>query len=346
MSNKGHSGNFFEDFEIGARFPCPTPRVITDADCVAYIAHTGDRSPLYCNAEGLVHPLIVFHTVLGQTVRQISLNAVANLGYAELLWRHPVRTGDEISTEVEIIGLKENTNRESGIVYVRTEGKNQRGEDVLSFFRWVMVRKRRKDETPFAASPVVPILQQEVSVDRLQGGQAPPTETRSTGGRSFFEDYVVGEDIDHVDGMTINASDHMNFTRLYQNSARVHFDALATGGKPLVYGGLVLSIGYAQSFSGLEQRGGIRAINAGTHANPVYSGDTLYTLTQVLEKHPLGKNEGALRLRMVVLKNERPRNGFDPWVVDPATQKRRYQQNVVLDLDYWESMARRSSHVA
>jgi 2-methylfumaryl-CoA hydratase len=146
--------------------------------------------------------------------------------------------------------------------------------------------------------------------------------------------------------MTVNASDHMAFTRLYQNSARVHFDALATGGRPLVYGGLIISIGYAQSFNGLEQRGGIRAINAGTHANPVHSGDTLFSLTKVQDKHELGASEGALRLRLIVVKNERPRNGFEPMVVDRSTKKSRYHPNVVLDLDYWEVVARRGSHAS
>ncbi len=343
MTSKGAIENFFEDFTVGGRFVCPTPRVLTDADRVGYIAHTGDRSPLFCDADNLVHPLIVFHTVLGQTVRQISLNAVANLGYAEVLWHTPVRTGDVIATDVEVVGLKENSNRESGIVYVRTIGRNQRSEPVLTYYRWVMVRKRSSVETPFLGNPVVPDLNATVRVDQLSGGRPLPiVDTRTTGGRFFFEDYSVGEGIEHRDGTTINSSDHMNFTRLYQNSARVHFDALTTGGRPLVYGGLVLSIGYAQAFNGLEQRLGIRAINGGTHANPVHSGDTLYSFTRVVDKHELNQTHGALRLQLLVTKNERPSEDFDPGVTDPSTKKRRYHQSVVLDLDYWELIGRRN----
>src|SRR5437867_6146292 len=100
--NKGSVQNYFEDFEIGQTFDCPTPRVLTNADRVAYIAFTGDRTPRFCNAKGLIHPLIVFHTALGQTVRQISLNALANLGYAEMIWGAAVSIGDEIRTRAKI----------------------------------------------------------------------------------------------------------------------------------------------------------------------------------------------------------------------------------------------------
>jgi len=207
-----------------------------------------------------------------------------------------------------------------------------------------MVRKRSAVETPFLDNPVIPTLQPMVKADQLSGDHpGPDIESRSTDGRFLFEDYSVGECIDHVDGTTINSSDHMSFTRLYQNSARVHFDAIITGGKPLVYGGLVLSIGYAQAFNGMEQRLGLRAINSGSHANPVYSGDTLYSLTRVVDKQELSKGGGALRLQLLVLKNERPPAGFEPHMVDPATGKKRYHRNVVLDLDYWELIARRSS---
>lgn len=334
--------NYFEDFSIGTLFRCPTPRVLTDADRVAYIALTGDRSPLYCNAAGLVHPLIVFHTVLGQTVRQISLNAVANLGYAELRWRLPVVVGDEIRTEAEIVGLKENSNRRSGIAYIRTTGYNQHHRPVLSYTRWVMVQKREEQETPYLSAPVIPRHGPSVLPDDLDRAGIQPMATETSGGLFWFDDYTKGEWIDHEDGMTINRSDHMTFTRLYQNSARVHFDAIATDGTPLVYGGLPVSIGYAQAYNGLENRLGIRAINGGVHANPVHAGDTLYSLTQILETTALDAQIGALRLRLIVLKNKRPNEDFQPKRLDQKTGKERYDPDVVLDLDYWELMDRRT----
>jgi len=343
MTNKGLIQNFFEDFEVGRKLTCPTPRVLTDADRVAYISFTGDRTPLYCSSAGSVHPLIVFHTVLGQTVRQISLNAVANLGYAEMVWHRPVRVGDEIHTTIEIIGLKENSNRQSGIVYARTTGSNQHGEPVLSYCRWVMVRKNREAETSYLRDPVVPTVAPLVPTGHLAGTPPNHFSPRDTGGNFFLEDYSVGERIYHSDGQTINSSDHMSFTRLYQNSARVHFDAITTGGKPLVYGGLIISLGYAQAFSGFENRLGIKAINAGTHANPAYAGDTAYCFTEVLDRVSLSDLHGALRLRMFVVKNHQPDESFSPMNDSTSSNTQRYHPAVVLDLDYWELMATRRS---
>src|SRR5690606_18874427 len=89
-----------------------------------------------------VDDLLVFHIVFGKTVPDISLNAVANLGYANCRFLKAVYPGDTLTAVSEIIGLRENSNRKSGIVYVRSRGLNQAGEDVLDYVRWVMVRKR------------------------------------------------------------------------------------------------------------------------------------------------------------------------------------------------------------
>ena len=338
--NKGSVQNFFEDFEIGQTFNCPTPRVLTNADRVAYIAFTGDRTPRFCDAKGLIHPLIVFHTVLGQTVRQISLNAQANLGYAEVLWGNAVSIGDEIRTKAQIVGLKENSNQSTGIVYVKTTALNQWGEVVLEYYRWVMVKKNREDATAFLRAPVVPKLATSVTAGKLPKHSPDPFCMKTTGGRFLFEDYETGERIFHIDGTTINASDHMSFTRLYQNTAKVHFDGILTCGKPLVYGGLPISLGYAQSFNGLENRLGIVAVNGGAHANPVHSGDTLYSFTDVLEKVEFSERHGALRLRLIVVKNEQPEQVKNFQIKGSEERKEVYNSNVILDFDYWEPLAK------
>ncbi len=342
--NKGSTSNLFEDFRLGQEFECPTPRVLTDADRVAYIVHTGDRTPHFCNARGIVHPLIVFHTVLGQTVRQISLNARANLGYAELMWHKPVFVGDEVRTSAKVIGLKENSDQKSGIVFVKTVGVNQRNESVLEYMRWVMVKKNRESATPYLRDPVAPNMAKSVTVDKLSSHSPDPCIPSATGGRFFWEDYAVGEVVFHEEGTTVNSSDHMNFTRLYQNSARVHFDSILTNGKPLVYGGLPLSVGYAHQFNGFENRSGIAAINGGSHVNPTYSGDTLYSCTQIVERSNFSPSLGALRLRLIVCKNENPASvpDFQIMRLNPQTQKEEYRPSVVLDLDFWELVGKKS----
>ena len=130
----------------------------------------------------------------------------------------------------------------------------------------------------------------------------------------------------------------MSFTCSFQNSARVHFDAIETDGKPLVFGGYVMSIGYAQMLNGMDNRLGLVAINGGTHAHPVYAGDTLYSMTEIIQADGLGDSPvGALRCRLRVFKNENPAHNPDR-TYGPS----RDEPSVVLDLDLWELMPKTS----
>ena len=83
----------------------------------------------------------------------------------------PVYPGDTLSATSEVIGLRENSNRTSGVVYVRTTGRNQNGEPVLEYVRWVMVRKR--DAASPAPAAVVPELAERVDPAAL-GAAVPP----------------------------------------------------------------------------------------------------------------------------------------------------------------------------
>src|SRR5436305_4607490 len=142
---KTNPGNFFEDFRLGQAIRHAVPRTVTAGDVALYTGLTGSRFALPSSdsfAQGLglarapVDDLLVFHIVFGRTVADISLNAVANLGYAECRFLAPVYAGDTLSSVSEVIGLKENSNGKTGTVYVRSTGFNQRGEEVLSYVRW------------------------------------------------------------------------------------------------------------------------------------------------------------------------------------------------------------------
>ena len=161
--SKTNTGNFFEDFKVGQEFRHATPRTLTEADAALNIGLYGSRfainsSDVFARAIGLprapLDDLLVFHVVIGKTVPDISLNAVANLGYAEFRWGAAVYPGDTLSVRSTVLGLRENSNRASGVVWVRSTGSNQRGEMVLDYVRWVMVHKRDPQAT--VAAPVVP----------------------------------------------------------------------------------------------------------------------------------------------------------------------------------------------
>ncbi len=341
--SRAWQGNFFEDFELGASVQCPTPRTLTHGDAATYLALTGDRTPGYCGPAGAAHPLVVFHAVFGQTVRSISLNARANLGYAGIRWHRPVPYGSTLRTRYEVVGLKENSSGETGIVWVRTTGVDENDRVVLTFWRWVMINKRDAAPTRWADDPVVPDLPSRVEPTELVAVGPSDIPAEDSGARWVFDDYQPGERIFHGDAMAVNASDHMSFTRLFQNSARVHFDAAGMNGRPLVYGGVVISLGYALAFNGLEGRVGICAINGGTHANPTHAGDTLYACSDVLEVAPVNDELGALRLRLIVTRDADPSAdpAFAAQIPDPRRPGRtKYRPDVVLDLDYWELVRR------
>jgi 2-methylfumaryl-CoA hydratase len=357
VSTKTNDGNFFEDFQAGAELPHAVPRTITEGDASLYIALTGDRYPVHCSAEfarslgyrrETVNDLLAFHIVFGKTVNDISLNAVANLGYAAVRFLAPVYPGDTVRSVSRVIGKRENKSGTNGIVWVKTTGTNQHGEPVLDYYRWVMVQKR--DATRPTGANDQPDLPKEVRPEELRPHRELDLsryESWASGGRAFWEDYEKGERIDHVDGMTIEESDHMLATRLYQNTARVHFDAFAARdtrfGKRLIYGGHIISLARSLSFNGLENVLGILAWNAGVHANPTFAGDTIYAYSEILDRAPIPGREdcGALRARLVAVKNTCLRKEPIPLKVEHEG-KHVYHPNVVLDLDYWLLVPRRT----
>ncbi len=349
---KTNIGNFFEDFRLGQKLVHATPRTLHAGDAALYTALYGGRFALqsadaFAQALGYARAplddLLVFHTVFGKTGPDISLNAVANLGYAEGRFLKPVFAGTTLSAISEVIGLRENSNKQTGVVYVRTQGLDQTGETVLSYVRWVMVRKR-DPEAPVGEAHV-PKLAEAIAADAIEpppGTDFARMDCAQSGSAHLWGDYEPGEKIDHVDGMTVEEAEHMMATRLYQNTARVHFNQHSEGkgrfGRRLVYGGHVISIARALSFNGLANALSIAAINGGRHVNPLFAGDTVFAWSQVLDKRPVAaRNDvGVLRLRLVATKNLPCREFPDK---DSLGQ---YPAEVVLDFDYWALLPRRS----
>jgi 2-methylfumaryl-CoA hydratase len=344
--SKARLGNYFEDFSVGQVLAHATPRTLTTGDAALYAALYGPRfavqsSDVFAKAIGYprapLDDLLVFHTVFGKTVPDISLNAVANLGYAECRFLKAVYPGDTLSATSEVIGLRENANRASGVVYVRTSGRNQHGEAVLAYVRWVMVRKR--DTASPAPAPVVPKPAERVDPATL--GAAVPElavvryDFGLAGSAYRWGDYALGEKINHIDGMTLEEAEHQIATRLYQNTARVHFNqheqAQGQFKRRLVYGGVVISLARALSFNGLANAFHIAGINGGRHVAPCFAGDTIYAWSEVLETAEIAARTdiGALRVRLVAVKN---RTCADFPLRNSAGE---YADGVIGDLDLW-----------
>ena len=268
MSTKATSGNEFEDFTTGLEIDHAVPRTITEGDAALYIALTADRHPLHCDAEfarslgferETVNDLLVFHTVLGKTVPDLSLNAIANLGYADLRFGVPVYPGDTLKARSAVLGRRESSRGDSGVVWVRTTGRNQRGEGVLTFIRWFLVSKRDPQtptgaddapETPASVAASALYIPPELDLDGF--------DPAVTGGRAWWGDYEPGERIDHVEGVAVEEAEQQMAARLYQNVARAHFNAHALKeshfGRRVLYGGHVISVARALAFNGLSGR--------------------------------------------------------------------------------------------
>ncbi len=346
------TGYFFDDYKFGQKFVHATPRTITAGDVALYQALTGSRNPLHCSepfARALGYPtmpvddLLVFHIGFGKTVADISYNAVANLGYADCRFVEPVFVGDTLRAETEVIGLKANSNGKTGVVYVRSNCYNQREELVLTWVRWVMVHRRdlasarRAGEPP--ATMAIPTFTEYVDAEKFRvpfTPQAPHIFSDATGGDCFWDDYALNVTIKHPAGMTIDETDHTLATKLYQNTARVHFDLHhmkgSRFGRRLIYGGQVISICRALSYDGLENALSVAAINSGSHLYPTFAGDTIYAVSIPIMKWPMSEGVGALRLQLLGYKNIDPNSAEFATVAD---------EQKVLSLDYTVLIPRR-----
>ena len=349
-STKTSAGNFFEDFHLGQQIRHATPRTVTVGDVAVYNGIFGPRFAVQSSdtfAAKIGYPrspiddLLVFHVVFGKTVPDISLNAVANLGYADCHFLKAVYPGDTLNAVSEVIGLKENSNKKTGIVYVRSRGYAQSGSVVLDYARWVMVRKR--DEKAKVAEEKVPELPKSVE-PRALGSACPNIDAQAydamlAGSPYRFGGYKAGDKIDHLAGITVEDAEHMIATRLYQNTARIHFDHYTESrgrfGKRLIYGGHAISLARALSFNGLGNAFHVAAINGGRHVAPLFAGSTVFAWSEVLATAELpGRTSvGALRLRTVATK-DRPCADF------PLKAGDDYDPAVILDLDYWVLLPR------
>ena len=338
--SKTNAGRFFEDYAVGDVITHAVPRTISGGERALYHAlypargalHSSDEFARACGlAASPLDDLITFHTVFGKTVPDVSLNAVANLGYAEGRWLAPVWVGDTLSSTSEVIGVKQNSNGKSGVVWVRTTGTNQHGDAVLEYVRWVMVKRRAEGDAPDAIIPELKSVVDAADLVIPEGLDFSNYDFMQAGEPHRWADYAVGEVIDHVDGVTIEEAEHMLATRLWQNTAKVHFDATnRPDGKRLIYGGHVISLARALSFNGLANAQMIVALNGGAHANPCFAGDTVRAWTEVLDKaETSAAGVGAIRLRLVATKGAAGAlRGEDG----------KYLPEVLLDLDYWALM--------
>ena len=145
-------GMYFEEFEVGQEIQHSLSKTIFESDNNFFSLLTMNHHPVHTNLDYarknqhgqlLVVGTLVFSIVVGMTVPDISGKAIANLGYEDVKHLGPVFVNDTLYAKTRILSKRESkTKQDRGIVYVETIGYNQRGEDVISFRRNVLVKKQ------------------------------------------------------------------------------------------------------------------------------------------------------------------------------------------------------------
>ena len=148
----GWTGRVFEDFTVGDVYEHPLGRTILDADNIWFSCLTMNTNPIHFDGEyaartefrkRLVNSCFTLSLVTGQSVTDLTVNGVANLGWDDVKLPHPVFEGDTIYSSSEVLEARESKSRPNvGIVQVKTTGSNQEGTVVIEFKRTFMVYKR------------------------------------------------------------------------------------------------------------------------------------------------------------------------------------------------------------
>ena len=149
---KGWTGRVFEDFEAGDVYEHPLGRTVLAADNTWFTLLTMNTHPVHFDfayaartefGKPLVNSCLTLAIVTGQSVTDLSQNAVANLSWEDIKMPAPEFEGDTIYAKSEVLETRESKSRpNAGIVKVKTVGVNQKGVVVLEFKRSFMVYRR------------------------------------------------------------------------------------------------------------------------------------------------------------------------------------------------------------
>ncbi len=149
---QGWTGRVFEDFTVGDVYEHPLGRTVIAADNIWFTCLTMNTNPIHFDVEyaaktefgkPLVNSCLTLALVTGQSVTDLTMNAVANLGWDEVRLPHPLFEGDTVRSKSEVLEARESRSRpQAGVVRVKTTGMNQHGDTVIEFTRTFLVWKR------------------------------------------------------------------------------------------------------------------------------------------------------------------------------------------------------------
>ncbi len=302
-------GPWFEDFAVGQVFDAPAV-TITDGRASLLQSLTGDRLRLPLdhaaarrvthNDQPLAHPLLAINVAIGQST-WASQRVKANLFYRGLILQRPVHVGDTLTTATRVVALKQNKTQPgraaTGVVALEMSTYNQRGEEVLHFWRCPMIPCR---DAEAATGHADDLAQVGADVDAAAVRAVVPAWD-ITAASSQWQGRKAA-DIEPGTRFVVEARDSVTcapeLVRATLNMAMAHTDAkLSYLGDRLVYGGHTISIAFAQVTRALPNLCTILAWDGCDHTAPVVENDRLRSEVSVLEKHALPQG-ALLRLRV------------------------------------------------
>ncbi|MGA3140489.1 MAG: MaoC family dehydratase [Xanthobacteraceae bacterium] len=146
------TGRYYEDFVVGDIYEHRPGRTITESDNINFSLMTMNQHPMHCDAnfaaksefkQPLVNSALTLAVVVGMTVNDVSLKAIANLGWKNIDLTGPVFPGDTLYAESEVLEKRESKSRPTqGIVTVETRAFKQDGKAVMNFVRTALLPKR------------------------------------------------------------------------------------------------------------------------------------------------------------------------------------------------------------
>jgi acyl dehydratase len=302
-------GPWFEDLAVGDEFDAPAV-TLTPGHASVYQAATGDRLrlPLDHHAssraigrvEPLAHPMLVINVAIGQSTC-VSQRVKANLFYRGLVLQQPSHLDDTLHTITRVVALRQNRRQPgrpaTGVAALEITTRNQRGEEVLHFWRCPML-PCRDPEVETGHADDLDTIGSQVTVDDVRT-VVPPW---NVGDVSRDWRGCRADAVEPGQRFAIEAHDTVTFApelvRLTLNMAMTHLDArLSHLGSRLVYGGHTISLAFAQATRALPNLLTMLAWESCDHTAPVVEGDRLRSEATVLEKqdHTAG---ALLKLRL------------------------------------------------
>lgn len=308
-------GNFLEDFRLGQTFRHKVGKTITEGLFNAFTEFTMTTNPLhknrrYARAYGLrdmvCPPGLVMNIVFSQSVEDISENARANLEYRDMRFGVPVHVGDTIEVESVVLGIRPSSrDNDRGVVHVQTTGRNQDGEVVLTYQRKVQVWKRDPSaEVDAGEVKEIPPVDCRLGLPPYLGHETYRDLAHLTSPDTYFEDFHVGDTIEHSRGRTVT-TEHIALTAMLDNTSQVHCNQHMIdqnpdrfiGGQLIIYGGIPFNLCLGLSCPDVGDNAVADvAYSLGRHTGPLFAGETVFASTEITgkEDHPERPDLGIL----------------------------------------------------